>query len=89
MPKIGQRVHDHRDKPSVRRTDLLASPRVQLTRGDRDHGPVPPVPDQLELLADIGLDLRVRPARRGHRRLDLRRPHGDVDLAQLLDHGGP
>ncbi len=83
-----QRLDDHRDQAPVRRADLLPGARVQLPGRDGDHGPVPTVADERQLPAHVRLDLRLGGVGVGHGGLDLGGPDGEVDGAQLLDHGG-
>ncbi|EME99899.1 peptidase [Streptomyces mobaraensis NBRC 13819 = DSM 40847] len=87
MPQSHQRVAHHGDQPTMRGPDLLPGGGVQLAGRDRDDGTVPPVPDQGQLPPDIRLDLRLGRLRLRHGGLDLGRPDGEVDGAQLLDDG--
>ena len=89
VAQLAERLDDHRDQPAVRGTDLLPRPRVQLARGDRDHGPVPPVADQRPAAGARTPRPCPRPSPPLHRGLDLRRPDREVDGAQLLDDRRP
>lgn len=86
VPQAAKRFGDQLKQAAVRRLDLLPGRRVKFHGGQRHHRSVPTVAGKRELRTHIGLHLAARRVRRGHRRLDLGGPQGEVDRAQRLDH---